>query len=675
MDTMLSAKHKQLIRTTYQTLRQQNPDLVPRRAQTALIAKIAQNIAGELNRHHRLLLAESGTGTGKSLAYLLAAIPLTLQLNKKLIISTATVALQRQLIAHELPKVHQAMGGSFQFNLAKGRQRYCCQHKLKRLSLNPQNQKDVPLVASLWQALKNSQWQGDRDSWPNTIPDAIWQAIQSDGFSCSSAIARHRHCPFSKARQALQKAQVIVTNHSLLIADLEKGGGVILPDPEDCIYILDEAHLIPEITRQASLCQVGLSHTSEQLKNIRTFIQQVDKKITTGTFIQTRLQLLDTTAELQKLINRLSDFQALNPNAFKEGIWRFTPGKLPQQLVNLAHNYQGDCQRLQRALEQLAEQLQDAANDSVLREAIAESWLAQLGPFQLMAENLLNTLYHCQRESSQTPYAYWFEQTQHDILLSTSPLEVGGKLQAILWDQAFSVTALSATLSALGRFDYFIHQAGLLHKLTDEQQLFNPSPFNYAQVTLKLTRHFPEPGDEHYIKSLTKYLKQCYQANQATVVLCTSYQLVEQLCDDLSDIPRLLGQGRLSNQQLLTRYKVLIDEHQSALLIATTGFGEGIDLPGHYLTHLVIPRLPFAVPTDPVTQSYAELLELKGLNPFLQLTLPLASRKLIQCCGRLMRKESDSGIISILDSRIVTRRYGKQLIDALPPYHIEYIND
>ncbi|CAG9296644.1 ATP-dependent DNA helicase DinG [Celerinatantimonas diazotrophica] len=674
---MLSAQHKKLIRKTYQNLREQNPSFSPRAAQNKLIAAIAQAIAGEINPKQRILLVESGTGTGKSLAYLLAAIPLALQFHRKLVISTATVALQQQLMTQELPKVHRALEGKFSFHLAKGRQRYCCKHKLKRLSLAPKRQQQAIVINQLWQALKTNQWHGDRDSWPTPIPEAIWQQIQSDSFSCNNTMPRHRQCPFSKARQALQKTDVIITNHSLLIADLERGGGIVLPEPEEVIYIFDEAHLIADITREASLCQLPLKYSLNQLEQVRLWISQINEKLNNGGFIQSRLTALEAIADLMQLLNRLYDFQSQNDHAFEDKIWRFSPGNLPKSIKDLAHNYQSSAQKFQRTLEQFAGQLQEAASDGQITQGMAETKLSQLGPFQVLAENIMNTLYHCQRESDQTPFAYWYERSDQDCTLSLSPLVVGSKLQAILWQRAFAAVALSATLSALGRFDYFLIQTGLYRWLENKQQLRNPSPFNYSQVTLRLSKTFPAPTEQNYLEHLASYVINNYTTGTAMVVLCTSYQLVDDLADSVNRLhPNgVFIQGTQSNEALLKSYRAHVDAYKQGLLIATTGFGEGIDLPGHYLTHLVIPRLPFAVPTDPVTQSHAELLESKGLNPFLQLTLPQTSRKLIQCCGRLMRNESDSGIIAILDSRMVTRRYGQQLLKALPSYQLSYIND
>ncbi|MFM2482702.1 ATP-dependent DNA helicase DinG [Celerinatantimonas sp. YJH-8] len=674
---MLTSQHKELIKKGYQCLKSQNPSFKPRKSQNELVASIAKCIAGDIDDNNRILLVESGTGTGKSLAYLLSGIPLALRLKKKLIISTATIALQQQLLKQELPKIHRAYEGNFKFTLAKGRQRYCCQHKLKRLTLHPDQHQDSLQIASLWQALKHNQWEGDRESWPEDIPDRIWTQIQSDGFSCNPQQTRHRHCPFAKARQVMQKSQVIIVNHSLLLADLDHGGGVILPEPEECIYIIDEAHLLPEITRNASLCKIELKYLQAQLQELKHFIATVNQKITTGGFISTRLQCLDSIADLDHLSRRLHDYAAQQSEHFIDGILRFAFKQVPKYITDLAANYQPSTQKLYNALEQLAGQIQETADEGKLAAAIAETWLTQTGQFQHIVEQLLNTLYFYTQAIEGSSNAYWIEGSEKQPSLCASPIFVGPKLKAIFWERAFSAILVSATLSALGKFDYFIHEAGLFNLLSRSQQLKNASPFNYHQVSLRLTRQLVPPEDPDFSAQVARYIIQNRSASMAMMVLCTSYRLVDELCQQLEkqkDIS-LFVQGHQPTAALLASYRESIDKQCPSVLIATTGFGEGIDLPGHYLTHLVIPRLPFAVPSDPVIQTHNELLEQKGLNGFTQLTLPYASRKLIQYCGRLMRKDTDSGIIAILDQRMLTRRYGQQLLNSLPDYKIEYIDD
>jgi len=208
--SMLSDPLKTKIRSAYGSLSQSLPGFAKRPQQNQLIAEISKVLAGHYDRQRRILLAEAGTGTGKSLAYLLAAIPLAQAFNKKLIISTATVALQEQLVEKDLPLLANHSGLRFEFQLAKGRQRYCCEHKLEALQEYPDPPPQGPAtltpaqrhqLAELRQAYLAGDWQGDRDSWPDAIDSSLWQRIMADRHSCHSALKRHQHCPFQRARR------------------------------------------------------------------------------------------------------------------------------------------------------------------------------------------------------------------------------------------------------------------------------------------------------------------------------------------------------------------------------------------------------------------------------------------------------------------------------------------
>jgi ATP-dependent DNA helicase DinG len=670
---MLTSKHKQLIRKWYTKFSEQQEAFKPRAAQNQLIADIARCIGGELNKEQRIMLAESGTGTGKSLAYLFAGIPLAKSLNKTLIVSTATVALQQQLIEAELPRVHRAAEGAFRFTLAKGRGRYCCRHKLERLIKTPPSHLKAPqlkLLTELAGELAANRWPGDRDSWSRPIPDRIWNQILSDGFSCTPQFATHRNCPFQKARQKLLSSDVIVVNHSLLLADLDAGGGIFLPPPDECIYVIDEAHLLPDIAREASSCKLDLDHLKKQLVELSPFLKDIENRVKSQALIAPALTIRESIASLTTLNNRLNDYALINRGEFKESVWRFSYNERPKNLSDLAHNHIKSAQRLKRALEQVSSLIQEAMEDSQLKSAIAEQLLSRMNQYALSSDTLIDSLYHYSRDDQLAPFAYWYQSHEGKHTLCSCPIEIGPKLYNILFEPAFSVIAVSATLTALGRFDFFLNQVGLHGRLPGSQQFINPSPFDYERVTLELPTNFDEPGTPNYPKQVAHFIDQHYQKGTSILLLCSSYAMVADIKNALAtyQLAQVYYQGELSNQSLLNEHKKTIDKGEPSLIVATMGFSEGVDLPGNYLNHLIIARLPFAVPTDPIHQSHSELLESQGRNPFAQLTLPAASRKLIQCCGRLMRRESDSGIISILDQRITTRRYGQQLIAALPPY-------
>ena len=254
----LTSQIKQKIRAIHQTIGKNLPNYQIRKQQNFLVAEIAKTLAGEYSASKRVCVIEAGTGTGKSLAYCLGAIPLAKSQNNKVVISTATVALQEQLADKDLPFFAQFSELDFTFDIIKGRQRYCCESKLamfgdeqaqqqdfKQLSLTQPNEESIKLLSKLHKAYNNKKWDGDKDSWPNVIPDQAWQHIVSDKHTCTRSMQEHKQCPFHRARNRIDMLDVLVVNHSLLLADLELGGGKILSEPSETVYIIDEAHHLP----------------------------------------------------------------------------------------------------------------------------------------------------------------------------------------------------------------------------------------------------------------------------------------------------------------------------------------------------------------------------------------------------------------------------------------------
>lgn len=246
---MLSTRLKTTIRNTYRQIADGLPGFVPRKEQNFLVAEIAKTLTGEYDKQRRILVAEAGTGIGKSLSYAQGAIPVARLTQKKLVISTATVALQEQLIHKDLPFYHRHSELPFRFMLVKGRQRYCCEHLLEQaasgsemanfefdfgsLSKHKPSESDKSCYQALWQAYTDGKWDGDRDNWPKPITDLCWDRIAADRHTCNKALSHHQHCPFHRARNDMDAADVLVVNHALLLSDLTMGGGIILPPPDE----------------------------------------------------------------------------------------------------------------------------------------------------------------------------------------------------------------------------------------------------------------------------------------------------------------------------------------------------------------------------------------------------------------------------------------------------------
>ncbi|MFM4648798.1 ATP-dependent DNA helicase DinG [Aeromonas bivalvium] len=685
---MLSTRLKASIRATYRQIADGLPGFVPRREQNFLVAEIAKTLTGEYDRSRRILVAEAGTGIGKSLSYAQGAIPVARLTQKKLIISTATVALQEQLIHKDLPFYHRHSELPFRFMLVKGRQRYCCEHLLEQaasgadmsnfefdfeaLSKHKPSAGDQRLYQALWQAYTDGKWDGDRDNWPDPIPDPGWLRIAADRHTCNKALSHHQHCPFHRARNDMEAADVLVVNHALLLSDLTMGGGIILPSPDECLYVLDEAHHLPTIARDHGAASANIKGSRRWLEKLAQSSGKLARALNKESLLDPQLKLQDALASLQPDLKALEQWLAAHEGLLSpEGQHRFEGGILPDPLPMLAENLKEASKKALRALDRMQGAIGEALKDGEIRRKEAEPLLAETG-FHLQRLESFTALWEMLGRhvpEGKTPLARWMIRGEDgDTWLHASPIEVGYLLEEWLWSRCIGAVLVSATLTALSSFSYFRHQVGLKeHDGTRYLRL--RSPFDYQRAELYLPRMANDPGAPGFTQELVEVLPRLVAGKEASLVLFSSYRQMNEVAQGVrAKGLSLLVQGEASRHALLTLHKQKCDGGQASILFGTGSFSEGLDLPGHYLTNLVITKLPFAVPNSPVEEATAEWVEQRGGNPFLQLTVPEASRKLIQACGRLIRKETDLGRVTILDRRLLTKRYGKGLLDALPPF-------
>ncbi|WP_018694025.1 ATP-dependent DNA helicase DinG [Algicola sagamiensis] len=690
---MLSDQLKQQIRKIYRHISDSLDGFTPRPSQNQLVAEIAKTLAGDYDKQQRMIVIEAGTGTGKSLAYLLGSIPYALRHNKKVIISTATVALQEQLIHKDLPFFSKHSKLEFEYCLLKGRQRYCCLSKLDALVHQEQLSFSALLTQKVTKGqeaklhemhkkLLNGSWAGDRDSWPDPIEDHLWSAIESDKHFCVRGLAAHEDCPFHRAREFVETADVLVINHSLLLADLELGGGKILPPTEDCIFVIDEAHHLPDVTRDFSSAHATVKGAMDWLEKLQKLSNKFCSIFTSNRSAGVTFELHDRIEELKKELKQLYDWLNTNQDQFfhKEKLYRFEHGVLPQWLVRQSENLGTSSGKVFKLQRKLHDALLNEVKEGDVKHTKAEPLLTESGFFLKRLENLsrLWQMMGSPLPKSKAPDARWIETIHEgkDFLVSSSPLEVGYFLADRLWSQCAGAVLCSATMTALNKFDHFRYQAGL-EANDGTQYLKVDSPFSYQEkAVLRLPALTIEPTQEQFTDTLIETLPELLKHTGASLVLFASYWQMEAVADALREQHHfsLLVQGEASRSALLTLHKQKCDNNEPSILFGTQSFSEGLDLPGHYLTNLVITKIPFAVPTSPVEQAQAEFIKSKDGNPFLTLTVPEASKKLAQACGRLLRKESDHGIITILDRRLISKAYGKSMLNALPPFkrHIEY---
>ncbi|WP_444939873.1 ATP-dependent DNA helicase DinG [Microbulbifer sp. ZKSA004] len=708
---MLNEKHKSAIQGAYSQFLS-GRGLKARYGQKLMVAAIArslgsitQNASGERDSDktdgEHICVVEAGTGTGKTVAYLLASIPLAQAQDKTLVISTATVALQEQIIHKDLPEVARHSGLKFEFALAKGRGRYLCLSKLDQLlssfsasgtglslglyedELPQVEAESVALYQKMTDSLTSGTWDGDRDNWPDTIETDDWSRVTTDHRQCSGRRCPHvTNCSFFRARESLGKTQVIVANHDLLLADLALGGGAILPPPEETIYVLDEAHHLPEkaLNHFSHHSRVGAS--TGWLDQTNKALGQMLGEIGDGAQIDRcgeQLPAVLTSAkqgleQMWPLIEELCEFEDERGNTIRH---RFEGGVIPDSMSQLAEKLREDFDELESLLSKMLQTAQRMMDDghSPVPLADLERWYPQLGSWHGRAEaNLLLWANYARADADGAlPQARWVTLVDWggstDFEVCSSPILAGKTLEYSLWRRCYGAVLTSATLTALGKFDRLQMRAG-----TPDNASYQvvPSPFDFSRATLQVPPEAVDAGNaEQHTDAIIDALPDLLKGEGGALVLFSSRRQMETVYEALPGTwrNRILMQGQQSRQQLLDSHREIIDGGGSSILFGLASFAEGLDLPGDYCRHVVIAKLPFAVPDDPIEAALAEWIEAKGGNPFMQITVPDAALKLVQACGRLLRAEGDSGTVTLLDRRVVTRRYGQAILNSLPPFN------
>lgn len=677
----------------------------PRYGQKLMIAAIARTLgavspAGEEDDEERgghICVVEAGTGTGKTVAYLLAALPVAQALGKKVVVSTATIALQEQIVFKDLPDIRKHSGLSFEYGLVKGRGRYLCLSKLDRLlnggaddadflhgddgpGLLPE---DLTLYQNMMTGLAENRWDGDRDSWPEELGGAQWSRVTTDHRQCTGRRCSFvRQCSFFKAREALDDMDCIVANHDLVLADLALGGGAILPAPKNTIYIFDEAHHLPDKALNHFSAHTRVVSTSRWLGITEGQWTKVFEPIAQATYLtqlampaegllKNARQLLDQVPPLlQPFIGQMDRNATTLRYRFSEGV---VPPELELLSVKLSRAFAELHLSLDKLCNEVAKMLEEEHGPvpKVDLETIYPalgSWCGRAEANQALWQSFAHS-----KPDPKWPVARWItligSDEVADFELVSSPILASQTLRQHLWEPCSAAVATSATLTALGSFDRFRLRAGTPEEATYEVV---PSPFDFARNGVLCVPPQTVDGNrvEEHTQSLIELLPDLLQGKEAALVLFASRR---QMLDVFSGLPsswrdRVLMQGNESKQLLLGKHKARVDKKQPSVLFGLASFAEGVDLPGDYCRHVVIAKIPFAVPDDPVEAAMAEWIEQKGGNAFMQMTVPDAAIKMVQACGRLLRSEDDSGRITVLDRRLISKRYGAAILNSLPPF-------
>ena len=519
---MLSNELKTQIQGAYSRFLEAK-ELKPRYGQRLMIAEVAKVLGGievdeegQRSGEPAVVAVEAGTGTGKTVAYALAAIPAAKAAGKRLVIATATVALQEQIVNKDLPDILRNSGLNFSFTLAKGRGRYMCLSKLDLLLQEGQAQSStaqmfaeegfridvdengLKLLTQMMERLAANRWDGDRDSWSEAIEDADWARVTTDHSQCTN-----RHCPnfqqcaFYKAREGMTKVDVIVTNHDMVLADLALGGGAILPDPRDTLYVFDEGHHLPDKA-------IGHFAHFTRLRATADWLGQVEKNLTKllaqhplpgelGRLIgavpelarelRTQQQFMFTACE------ELADFRNGEDMEGRERPrHRFVGGVVPEHLIELAIELKKGFARLNDLFTRLAEMLKEAMDGEAgvgLGSQQAEEWYPLFGSLLTRAQGNweLWCAFTAEDPQDRPPMARWLSLAesgaQFDIEVNASPILAADTLRRNLWNVAYGALLTSATLTALGSFDRLRMRAGLPKSVVTAVV---PSPFLHVDA-------------------------------------------------------------------------------------------------------------------------------------------------------------------------------------------------
>ncbi|CAD7384254.1 ATP-dependent DNA helicase [Xanthomonas arboricola] len=610
----------------------------PRAAQLRLTGAIAEAFDAR-----DVLLAEAGTGTGKTYAYLVPALLSGL----KTIVSTGTRALQDQLFHRDLPRVRAALGIGLRSALLKGRANYLCKYRTQQARGEPRFA--TPEQVSQFQRIV--AWSGrtqfgdmaELEALPDDSP--LLPLVTSTVDNClGTECPFYSECFVVQARQRAQAADLVVVNHHLLLADLalkQEGFGEILPGAQ--AFVIDEAHQLPELAANFFGESFGMRPWQELARDC-----MVEARLVAGAqaSLQEPILALDEAlrglrAGMEGLPSRGTQWRALAKPQVREGfdavlssLARLGEALLP--LREASPGFDGCCARAQEALARLSR------------------WLGEDVPVPDFEQELPETVDND---------VLWYELSPRGFRCQRTPLDVSGPLREHREKSHAAWVFTSATLAVGGEFDHIAQRLGL----SDPVTLLQPSPFDWARQALcYLPPHLPDPAARGFGTALIAALMPVLDAsNGRAFLLFASHRALREAADALRGAPwPLFVQGEAPRATLLQRFRT----SGNGVLLGSASFREGVDVVGDALSVVVIDKLPFAAPDDPVFEARLDAIRRDGGNPFRDEQLPQAVIALKQGVGRLIRSETDRGVLVLCDPRLVNKGYGRTFMQSLPPF-------
>lgn len=600
-------------------------DFAPRKQQMEMADEIAHALECETT-----FIAEAGTGTGKTFAYLVPA----LLSGRKILISTGTKNLQDQLFHKDLPIIREVLDMPITTALLKGRSNYLCKHRLNLAEhdIHGESKLHIRKLRQIrnW-AIKTKT--GDTNEIPEISEgDSIWPVVTSTSENCiGTECDDYNDCHIVNARRLAQASDVVVINHYLLLSDMairENGFGELLPIAD--AFIIDEAHQLPDVASNFFGTSVSGYQLNELIADISAeYLAEINED----------KEILDLCEDIKKTI---ADFRLAMGLPIRRGGWSELSGK--QDFIDVIELLNSQMKELHEYLSPLADRTKDM--DACFNRTI-----------NIIERLNLLTL------TPPSDHIHWFETYKRSFSLNLTPFDVGNEFKKQMDSLPGSWIFTSATLTVGNKFDHFLKQLGIIEDVNSKSW---DSPFNYKeQALLYIPDGLPEPQSPTYLSAVVeKAIPIINLSKGRTFFLFTSYRALNEALEILKDeidFP-LLVQGEKPRDALITDFRKM----GNAVLLGTYSFWEGIDVKGEALTTVIIDKLPFASPGDPILKARIDAMRDNGLNPFFDFQLPNAVITLKQGSGRLIRDFQDTGLLMLCDPRLRSKPYGKVFLKSLP---------
>ncbi|TXH56040.1 MAG: hypothetical protein E6Q89_06015 [Bacteroidia bacterium] len=642
-----------------------------------------------------VLMVEAPTGTGKSLAYLIGALGNLKNWEVKLVISTATLALQGQLVNLDIPNFIKHSGLVFKYGLAKGRTNYLCPSQLEIAMLDSQSDlfnSDEGLKSQLYEIYElfiAGVWNGDLDALTTKIDYQIKKLITTDKERCLNQSCPYNEkgnsrCPFYRNKEELRSCEVIITNHSLLLADMAMDGGVLPYAIDEYFLCIDEGHSFADIAIRSFMGNFMLKATIDSYRELSSMLFNPQKIISLVNDVSLFNQLYECTQDIIEELNHVVYFLSQNLHLFQNERLLLNPylnSDIPSDFFGYFRNCTllGEC--LLAGLSKIRDKLKEKLkNDS---EVVFQGDFNIIGGYIGLVEQLLTTsIYMINVDDSRyNANARWIEfkkSTGHDLdfMIFAGVTHVGNLLLDKMWNNAYGVLVTSATLAIGEDFSYYMRKLGLnLYKNLKCVKL--ATSFDYTkqgQLVIPNFNYTPDYATRNeFVSELTEYLARAlnYAEGYGTLVLFFNRNQLQEVYRTLPHKIQkniLLQTDFLGVSKLIEEHKHRIDQKKPSIIFGMNSFAEGVDLPSTYCMHVIITKLPFEPVNDPIHLVQDYWVKTENGSYFMEVSLPEVGIKLIQASGRLIRGEDDYGQISICDNRIITKYYGKILINALPNF-------